>query len=70
MAGKIKLSLISLASNDILSMKILDDDRDITIGRAKAEMAKQYPYSEHASYFELTRMSERWGQMDKEEKNR
>jgi len=69
MAGKIKLSLISLASNDILSMKILDDDRDITIDRVKAEMAKQYPYIEHASYFELTRMSERWEQLDKEEKN-
>lgn len=69
MAGKIKLSLISLASNDILSMKILDDDRDITIDRVKAEMAKQYPYSEHASYFELTRMSERWEQLDEEEEN-
>ena len=69
MAGKIKLSLISLASNDILSMKILDDDRDITIDRVKAEMAKQYPYSEHASYFELTRMSERWEQLDREEKD-
>ena len=70
MAGKIKLSLISLASNDILSMKILDDDRDITIDRAKAEMAKQYPYSEHASYFEINRFSPRWEQLDKEEKNR
>jgi len=69
MSNNIRLSIIERNRKKILGIIVLDDDRDITIDRAKVELLEKYPPSEYASYFEINRFSPRWEQLDEEEKN-
>jgi hypothetical protein len=70
MSTDIRLSLIDIHNKEILGMIVLDDDRDITLNMAKAELLQKYPPNEYASYFEINRFSPRWEQLDEIEKNR
>lgn len=69
MSTKIRLSIVDRYRKEILGMVLLDDDRDITLDRAKVELLEKYPPSEYSSYFEINRFSPRWEQLDEEEKN-
>lgn len=69
MSNNIRLSIIERNRKKILGIIVLDDDRDITIDRAKVELLEKYPPSEYSSYFEINRFSPRWEQLDEEEKN-
>jgi len=69
MSTKIRLSIVDRYRKEILGMVLLDDDRDITLDRAKVELLEKYPPSEYSSYFEINRFSPRWQQLDEEEKN-